>query len=140
MHLYLLLEVDGQEARPEPPRVAPGPEGEGAFAPVRWEARYFTHKDGFTGEPAVVVFTELEQAIWHAERLLAEGSDVAIIAVADSEIQDRAFGGDPEGMCMVDPGTGQPPWLCVPVGHLAEWARTEDEGGGRQRRARRRWR
>ena len=129
MHLYLLLEVDGQEARPEPPRVAPGPEGEGEFAPVRWEARYVTRKDVFTGKPAVVVFTALDQAVWYVERLLAlSRSDVAVITVTDSQIQDRAFGGDPEGACVVDPGTGRPPWVSVPVGHLAEWAkRIEDK-------------
>ena len=133
MHLYLLLEVSGQEARPEPPRVAPGPEGEGAFAPVRWEARYVTCGDVFTGKPAVVVFTDLDQALWYAGRLLAwSRSDVAVITVADSEIQDRAFGGDPEGACMVDPGTGRPPWLSVPVGYLAEWARTKDEARGQE--------
>jgi hypothetical protein len=128
MHLYLLLEVGGQEARPEPPRVAPGLEGEGAFAPVRWEARYVTYKDFFTGEPAVVVFTDLDQATWYAGRLLAwSRSDVAIITVADSELQERAFGGDPEGACMVDPGTEEPPWRSVKVGHLSEWTRSEDQ-------------
>ncbi|PLS86819.1 MAG: hypothetical protein CYG60_05240 [Actinobacteria bacterium] len=131
MHLYLLLEVDGQEARPEPPRVAPGPEGEGAFAPVRWKARYVTCKDVFTGEPAVVVFTDLDQAVWYAGRLLAwSRSDVAVIVATDSEIRDRAFGGDPEGACIVDPGIGRPPWISVPVGRLGEWARAEEQARG----------
>ena len=131
MHLYLLLELAGQEVRPELPRVAPGPEGEGAFAPVRWEARYVTCKDVFTGEPAVVVFTDLDQAVWYAGRSLAwSRSDVAVIVATDSEIQDRAFGGDPEGACIVDPGIGRPPWLSVSVGRLSEWARTEDEVRG----------
>ncbi len=130
MYLYLLLEIDGQQARPEPPRVSPGPEGEGAFAPVRWEARYVTHVDGLTGEPAVVVFTDLDQACPYVGRMLADGEDVAMISVADSEIQDRAFGGDPEGMCVVDPSTEYPPGLCVAVSRLSEWARTEDETRG----------
>lgn len=130
MYLYLLLEVDGQEVRPEPPRVSPGPEGEGAFAPVRWEARYVTRVDRLTGEPAVVVFTNLDQAWPYAGRMLADGQDVAIISAADSEIQDRAFGGDPEGVCVADPSTEYPPGLCVAVSRLVEWARTEDETPG----------
>ncbi len=130
MYFYLLLEVDGQEAHPDLPRVVPGPEEEGAYAPVRWEARYVTRADTPTGGPAVLVFLDLEAAVYYAGHLLTDGADVAIVTTSDGEIQERAFGGDPRGMCIVDPSTEYPPGLPVEVGKLAEWVRTEEETRG----------
>jgi hypothetical protein len=94
---------------------------------VRWEARYVTRADGLSGMPAVLVFTSVARAIIYAGRLLADGANVAIVTTTDSELQARAFGGDPKGECIVDASTEYPPGLGVGVGDLAEWVRVGDE-------------
>ncbi len=127
MYFYLLLEVDGQEARLDLPRVVPGAEEEGAYAPVRWEARYVTRVDTPTGDPAVLVFLDLETAVYYAGRLLADGSDVAIVTTSDGEIQERAFGGTLEACASWTP---QPNILQAFRWRSASWP----NGCGRRRR------
>ncbi len=131
MYLYVMLEVAGQD-RPgvDLPRVAPGAEGEGDYAPVRWEARYTTRADAVSGAPAVLVFTDLDKACDYAGRLLADGADVAITSTLVGELQDRAFDGDPNGWCIVNPSTEYPPGLGVEVSRIYEWWRVEEETSG----------
>jgi hypothetical protein len=55
---------------------------------------------------------------------------VAVITTSDTELQERAFGGDAKGQCILDARTEHPPGLLVEVGYLAEWVRIEEETRG----------
>jgi hypothetical protein len=74
----------------------------------------------------VLVFTDPDRATSYAGFMLTEGYDVAVISASDEKIQEHAFEGDPEGLCIVDPQTWHPPGLPVKVSKLAEWVETSE--------------
>lgn len=132
MYFYVLLVVGRQKGslRNVLPRVKPRPALWPAeydyrfapyrFAPVRWEAAYVTRDDTVTGESAVLVFTEVEKATFYAGTMLADGEDIAIVSASDEEIRKHAFGGAPDGVCIVDPEWTHPPGVPIRVSKLAE--------------------
>ncbi len=131
MYVHLLLDLHGQEGSPKPPRVRPVSEASEPkvedWAPVQWVAKYVTRDDTVTAETAVLVFSDIDKAASYAGVMLADGRDVAIIGVSDKDIQEYAFGGDPNGLCIVDPEFTHPPGLPVKVSKLAEWFRTAEQ-------------
>jgi hypothetical protein len=127
--LYVILEVSRQKGSPRNmlPRTKPVSEAEvssESFSPVRWTARYITREDTVEGSPALLVFTNLDKAAFHVGTMLADGRDVAVVTASQEEIQKHAFGGDPNGLCIVDPEWTHPPGLPVAVGKLEEWFNT----------------
>jgi hypothetical protein len=109
------------------PRVKPVSEAEvsrESFGPVRWTARYLTREDTVEGSPALLLFSDVDQAATHVGLMLEEGRDVAVISASHEDIQKHAFGGDPHGLCVVDPEWTYPSGLPVEVGKLEEWFKT----------------
>ena len=52
------------------------------------------------------------------------------VSASDEEIQKHAFGGDPDGLCIIDSEWTHPPGLPVVVSKLAEWEKTSWETVG----------
>jgi hypothetical protein len=125
MHLHLLVEVSG-----DPPLVRPGSAHEPKredYAAVQWVARYLTREDHARETPAVLVFTDVDRAARYGGVMLAEGGSVAIISTEHEKVQECAFGGDPNGLCIVNPVITHPPGMLVEVSKLEEWVRTLEE-------------
>ena len=59
--------------------------------------------------------------------MLAEGASVAIISTDHQQVQECTFGGDPNGLCIVNPVITHPPEMPVEVSKLDEWVRTLEE-------------
>jgi hypothetical protein len=122
----VLLVVGRQKGSPRNmlPRLKGGPQiseqGDYQFAPVRWKAAYVTRDDTMTGEPAVLVFTDVDKASDYAGIMLADGHDIAIVTASDEDIRKHAFRGDPDGVCVVDPSWYHPPGVPIKVSKLAE--------------------
>jgi hypothetical protein len=112
VYFHVLLVMGRQEGSPRNvvPRVkrpqSPG-EYDYRFAPVRWEAAYVTRDDTVTGESGVLVFTDLDKATFYTGTMIADGEDIAIVVASDEQIQKHAFGGDLDGVCIVDPAWTQ---------------------------------
>jgi hypothetical protein len=131
MYFYVLLMVSCQKGslRNMLPRVRPVREYEAtreSYAPVRWVARFVVREDTVEGPLAVLIFSDLVGAASYAA-IEHKGQDIAIISASDEEIQKHAFGGDHNGLCIVDPEWTHPPGLPVKVSKLAEWVKTSWE-------------
>ena len=125
MHLHLLVEVGGG-----PPLVRPGSAREPKreeYAAVEWVARYLSREDHAAQAPAVLIFTNVDKAARYAGVVLAEGGSVAIISTDHEKLQECAFGGDPNGHCLLNPVITYPPGLPVKVGKLEEWEHPPEE-------------
>ena len=125
MQLHLLVEVGG-----DPPLVRPGSAREPKredYVAVEWVARYLTREDHPGEAPAALVFTNVDKAARYAGVMLAEGGSVAIISTEHEKIQESAFGGDPNGLCLVNPVITYPPGLPVKISKLEEWEKSPEE-------------
>jgi hypothetical protein len=131
MYFYVLLVVGRQKGSPRNllPRVRRGQSPENP-EPVRWTASYETRDDTVTGETGLVVFSSIDRAVEYAGIMMADGHEVALVEASDEEIQKHAFGGDPNGACIVDADWAHPPGLPVKVSKLAEWEETAWETEG----------
>jgi hypothetical protein len=131
MYFYVLLIVNRQKGslRNKLPRVRRGRSPEDP-APVKWEASYVTRDDTVTGETGVVIFGSLDRAADYAGMLIAEGVEISIVKASDDGIRKHAFGGDPDGVCIVDADWYHPPGLPVKVSKLVEWERTVEDTRG----------
>ena len=131
MSFYVLLMVGRQKGSPRNklPR-----EGRGQTlkdpVPVRWTASYVTRDDTVTGESGLLVFSNIDRAVEYAGIMIAEGHEIALVVASDEEIQRHAFGGDPDGVCIVNADWIYPPGLPVKVSKLTEWEKTTWETEG----------
>ena len=136
MHYYVLLIVGRQKSSPRNPlpRIRPVAEDEIGvenFAPVRWTACYVARNDTVGGPPALLIFSGIKGAATYATINL-DGQDVEIVSASDEEIQKHAFGGDPDGLCIIDSEWTHPPGLSMRpvVSKLAEYEKISWETEG----------
>jgi hypothetical protein len=131
MFLYVLLMVGRQKGSPRNmlPRVGRGQTPED-LAPVRWTASYVRRDDTVTGDSGVLVFSNIDRALEYAGIMMADGHEIALVEASDEDIQKHAFGGDPNGVCIVDADWTHPPGLPVEMSKLEEWLDTSEATGG----------
>ena len=78
----------------------------------------------------MLVFSNIDRAVEYAGIMIAEGHEIALVVASDEEIQRHAFGGDPDGVCIVNADWICPPGLPVKVSKLTEWEKTTWETEG----------
>ncbi len=61
-------------------------------------------------------------------RVLEGGESVAVVRVALDVLRERAFEGNPEGRCVVNPNSRKTGGSYVNIGQFERWARLRQEG------------